>query len=308
MRVVAVVLNWLDTNRTVRCIESLSSIDGIEDIIVVDNESDGTLASALDVLENASMVTLIELPENRGFAGGVNEGLRSFLNGPADAVLVINNDATLDDSSFLALHAALEMDAALGLVAPTVRRPSGAVSSSAGFLNPMAGTTTHRNKKGRTPDFLTWACVLVRRAALEKNGLLDEAFFMYWEDVDFCVRLTRNGIPFREVAIAEVMHEVSANRATHSTAIKAYHTWSAGVFAAKHRGIWRVGRHVWLATSLAANITRMRREALRGLRDGVLLAREGVVPAWKSAHRAEWFGVSRSAATPNNAAGERLHE
>lgn len=305
MRVVAVVLNWRDANRTVRCIESLSSIDGIEKIVVVDNESDGSLAAALD-LQGTTKVSLIELAENRGFAGGVNLGLRDFLDGPADSVLVINNDATLDSSSFSALRSALEQDATLGLVSPSVRHPAGEVSNSSGFLRPIAGTTTHQQKKGRTPDFVTWACVLVRREALETNGPLDDAFFMYWEDVDFCVRLTRNGIPFREVDDAQVMHEVSTNRVAHSTAIKAYHTWSAIVFARKHRGAWRLGRYVWVATSAAANIVRARRDALRGLRAGLRLAREGAAPAWASVLRSEWFGAPRAVAESSEAAGEAL--
>lgn len=299
MRVVAVVLNWRDTKRTVRCVGSLCSIDGIERIIVIDNESDGSLGAALGSRSDRAEISLIEVAQNRGFAGGVNLGLREFLDSSADVVLVINNDATLDPSSFAALCSALELDAGLGLVAPSVRQPSGELSSSAGFLNPIAGTTTHQQKKGRMPDFLTWACVLVRRSALEKNGLLDEVFFMYWEDVDFCVRLTQNHIAFSEVAVAEVMHETSANRVAHSTAIKAYHTWSASVFAAKHKGAWLTGRYVWLATSAVANVLRLRRDALRGLRAGVRLAHEKSDPAWRSPLRASRFGTPK---TPANEA------
>jgi len=300
MRVVAVVLNWRDANRTVRCIESLSSIDGIEKIVVIDNESDGSLAAALDI-QKSTKISLIELAENRGFAGGVNLGLREFLDGPADSVLVINNDATLDSSSFSTLRSALEQDATLGLVSPSVRHPAGDVSHSSGFLHPIAGTTTHQQKKGRTPDFVTWACVLVRREALEANGLLDDTFFMYWEDVDFCIRLTQNSIPFREVAGAQVVHEVSVNRIAHSTAIKAYHTWSAILFARKHRGAWLLGRYVWLATSAAANVVRVRRDAIRGLRAGLRLAQEGAAPAWGSVLRTEWFGAPRAVAAPTQA-------
>lgn len=290
MRVVAVVLNWRDTKRTVRCVESLASIDGIEKIIVVDNESDGSLGAALDAGDRSVEISLIDVVENRGFAGGVNLGLAEFMNGSADAVLVINNDATLDAASFGALCTSLDTDQKLGLVAPRIRQPSGELSSAAGFLNPISGTTTHKPKKGRTPDFLTWACVLIRRGTLDTNGLLDETFFMYWEDVDFCLRLTRNGIPFAEVADAQVMHEVSANRVAHSTAIKAYHTWSASVFALKYRGAWRVGRYIWLVTSATANLVRVRKDALRGLLEGLALARERTAPAWQSNRRQTLFG------------------
>ena len=295
MRVSAVVLNWRDSRRTVRCVRGLLAIEGVENVFVVDNESDGTLRGELDASLERRAWTLTEVATNTGFAAGVNLGIKQSLQASADFVLVINNDAVLDSDSFSHLVNALLDDPRIGLVAPSIRDPDGTIWPSSGRTSPWTGTTSHVLSTGSVPDFVTWACVLVRREVFDVVGFLDERFFMYWEDVDYCLRLTAAGIAFAEVNHATVMHEVSSNRATHSVAIKAYHTWSGLVFAEAYRGRWNIGKWRWMIVSLAANLVRLRRDRILGLFRGVQLAREGSNPAWRSKLRAEQFGLGYSA-------------
>jgi GT2 family glycosyltransferase len=264
----------------------------VEHVFIVDNESSGALRTALD---DAQLLTdgacsLVEVPENRGFAGGVNLALRDALEQGFDAVLAINNDAVITEESIAVLITALQTNPKLGLVGPRIVHADGSEESAGGHLVPLAGITSHKSNAQSAPDFITWACVLVRASALRDVGLLDEKFFMYWEDVDFSLRLRAARWDFQICADATATHEISTNRKSYPVAIKAYHTWSAVTFAKKHRGLWLLGSPVWLLISGTTNIVRRRSGALRGLRLGAALARESAKPAYSSALRLKEFG------------------
>jgi len=292
LRTSAVVLNWKDPTRTVRCVAALVASPSIEHVFIVDNESSGELRSALadaKLLEPEAS-SLVEVPENRGFAGGVNLALQLSLEQGYEAILVINNDAVVTEESISLLTATLERKPRTGLVGPRIVHADGSEESAGGQLVPMAGISRHQSGSGTAPDFITWACVLVRASALRDIGLLDEQFFMYWEDVDFSLRLRAGNWDFEICERATATHEISTNRKSYPVAIKAYHTWSAALFAKKHRGLWLIGGPVWLLISAATNVLRRRAGALRGLRLGVALARENATPAYLSAIRAKEFG------------------
>lgn len=291
MRTCAVVLNWRDPDRTVRCIAALLESEEIDHVFVVDNETTGKLRPLVASLRNglSQPWSLMEFAENRGFAGGVNAALSEALTAGFDAILVVNNDAVIDAKSVSRLTTALLARPDLGLVAPRILDGDGHEESAGGYLNPWLGTTSHATRSGRIPDFITWACVLVRADALRSVGLLSEEFFMYWEDVDMSLRLRAGGWKLEVCSEAALMHEVSTNKTSYPVAIKAYHTWSGLVFARKHRGAWLVGAYAWLIISAGMNAIRLRKRALRGLRLGVLLARENTVPAYLSPRRLNEF-------------------
>jgi GT2 family glycosyltransferase len=292
LRTSAVVLNWKDPARTVRCVAALVASPTVEHVFVVDNESTGDLRTALgaaDLLDNGAC-SLTEVPENRGFAGGVNLALRDALESGAEAVLAINNDAVITEASIAHLVAALGNNPKVGLVGPRIVHADGSEESAGGYLVPAVGITSHRSASRNAPDFITWACVLVRASALRDIGLLDERFFMYWEDVDFSLRLRASAWEFTICSDATATHEISTNRKSYPVAIKAYHTWSAITFARKHRGLWLLGSPLWLLISSLTNIARRRSGALRGLWLGIRLAREKALPAYRSQLRSSHFG------------------
>ena len=292
MRISAVVLNWKDTRRTVRCVDALTRAESIEHVFIVDNESSGELKAALAQTTFARDTTwsLIEVAENRGFAGGVNLALTESVESGFEATLVINNDAVIDEHSISLLAGVFESDPRTGLAGPRIVHPDGTAESAGGYLTPLLGTTSHRALLKREPDFITWACVLVRAEALTEVGLLDDRFFMYWEDVDFSLRLRAAGWAAKVCHEATATHEVSTNRTSYPVAIKAYHTWSSILFSRKHKGAWSAGRWVWLLSSTGVNAVRFRAGALRGLRQGLRLSNENAVPAYTSAARLREFG------------------
>jgi N-acetylglucosaminyl-diphospho-decaprenol L-rhamnosyltransferase len=216
--VVVVSYNSRDLLR--ECISPLASSEGVE-VFVVDNASqDGSLDAVADL-----NVVAVQLSSNGGFAYGCNVGWRL---GGAPFVLFLNPDACLDVRSLRTLAAALERDGRLGAVAPRIVGADGALSLSqrrfpklrstyaqAVFLHrlcPSAGWADElvrdeaAYRRGGEPEWVSGACMLVRRSALERLGGWDERFFLYCEDIDLCRRLRDAGFRIAFEPGAEAAH------------------------------------------------------------------------------------------------------
>jgi N-acetylglucosaminyl-diphospho-decaprenol L-rhamnosyltransferase len=205
-------------------VEPLSSAPGLN-VIVVDSASrDGTLASIQDL-----PVITVALEDNRGFAHACNIGWR---RGEAPFVLFLNPDATIHVDDIGRLVVALEKPH-VGAAAPRIVGPTGTLEYSlrrfprlrttyaqALFLHrffPRASWSDEliRAKEAyeqpSSPEWVSGACVLVRRRALEEIGGFDEGFFLYCEDIDLCKRLRGTGLDIRFVPEATAVHEGGAS-------------------------------------------------------------------------------------------------
>ena len=143
---------------------------------------------------------MLESPANRGFAGGCNLGIRAALDQGSEAILLLNNDASVDASSAAALLATLESDPSIGVVGPTLWHRGQCVS--AGGRNIALYANTHL--RPRIPpdalldvDYVPGTVALVRRQLFDRVGLLDEDFFFAGEMADLCQRARACG--FRSV-------------------------------------------------------------------------------------------------------------
>lgn len=207
-------------------------------IIVVDNAStDDSVAIA-----DAANATVIARAENSGLATALNEGLR---HSTADFVAVLNPDVLLDDDS--AIESLFrEFDAPdVGLVAPRLRLPDGALQDSARKV-PTPSQLVARRLTGRSlgvlnpaqPSDVPWvvlAFVIIRRAALDDIGGFDEDFFLYFEDVDLCVRLWKAGWRVRLDTNSTAQHGFHGeSRQSLKSRAARHHRRSARTFFAKH--------------------------------------------------------------------------
>lgn len=267
-----VVLNWRDADRTLRCLQSLLSSLEIRSVFLVDNESDGELRSRVAQMADGR-VDLIESPQNLGFAGGVNIGLKAALHAGADQVLCINNDAVLQPGSLKLLSAALTEAPACGLVGPKVTDLRGTALSTGGSFNALWAKTS--DLASGKPDYITWACVLVSRETLVNVGILDERFFMYWEDVDFGLRARDAGFAPRVVDEALALHEVSSSHSRAGSRISSYSTAGLVVLLRKRRGLMLIGAPCRVAGRVIRALSRgdwgTARAHLRGSRIGLRL-------------------------------------
>jgi N-acetylglucosaminyl-diphospho-decaprenol L-rhamnosyltransferase len=217
--VVVVSYNSRDTLRD--CVEPLVGLPGVS-VTVVDNASpDRSLEAIADL-----PVQAIDSGRNGGFAFGCNLGMAA---GSAPFVLFLNPDARIDASGLDVLAAALEAEPAVAIVGPrlfedgdrlvpSMRRyqRTGSTWAQALFLHRVLRRAAWANEIVREPadyervaypEWLSGACMLGRRSALQPIGGFDEGFFLYCEDMDLCARLRAAGHEVRYEPAVAVHHE-----------------------------------------------------------------------------------------------------
>jgi GT2 family glycosyltransferase len=206
-----VILSWNDGPLLRAAVDSVLAQRGIEPhVIVVDNGSD----AAPDLPEHPA-ITLVRNEENRGVAAARNQGIAL---GRAADVLILDSDAELGPGCLAALIEALDADPVIGLAAPVYEdqppeASAGRAPTVARKLARGLGLTSNYRGVRRAPDARRWpvafaigACQLLRRAAWDRVGGIDETFFYGPEDLDFCLRLGQAGFTVVQVADAHCHH------------------------------------------------------------------------------------------------------
>jgi GT2 family glycosyltransferase len=198
-------------------------------ILVVDNAS--TDDSVARIREAHPRAVMIETNRNLGFAGGNNAGIRYALNQGADYVWLLNNDTTPAPDALSALVAKAASDSRLGAVASVTyyaSSPSRVEAWGGSHVNLWCGFG--RNTTEPRPDAwfhsLNGTSLLIPRTALQDAGLLDEGFFLYWEDTEFCFRLRKKGWRLAAAPDSNVLHKVSASTGGNKLILDRYQTAS----------------------------------------------------------------------------------
>ncbi|HEY8647057.1 MAG TPA: glycosyltransferase family 2 protein [Gaiellaceae bacterium] len=203
--VVVVAYNSRDTVRG--CVEPLAGEEDVT-VIAVDNASPDDSLAAVDDLP----VMAVRLPSNGGFAHGCNAGWRL---GVGRYVLFLNPDARIDTVSLRRLAQVLDDEPGVGIVGPRIVDEHGMLNLSirrfprlsstygqALFLHRIWPRAAWTDEVVREPErydtsgpaeWLSGACLLVRRSLLEQLDGLDDGFFMYCEDKDLCRRTWKSG-------------------------------------------------------------------------------------------------------------------
>ncbi len=223
-KVTVIVLNWNGLTDTCECLESVRIITYPNyETIVVDNGSSGDDVRLL--LERfGEQIRIIASPENLGFAGGANLAIRETINRGDDYVLLLNNDVTVDQKFLNEMVRAAEELPDAAALCPKIYfrdRPK-VICSTGGRVNPWAGAARQvgRGEEDRgqyervaTRDYADGAAMLIRRQALERVGLLDEEYFAYWEETDWCARAAEAGYRCYYVPAARVWHKTARSQA-----------------------------------------------------------------------------------------------
>lgn len=253
-RLEIVVLNWnglADTRALLVTLRDCRAPAGWSiAVTVVDNgSSDGSPAALAAEFPEAR---LLALPENRRFAGGNNAGLHDALERGADAVMLLNNDTEADPALCERLLLALEQDPGAGAAAPLIyfAPPSPEIWYAGGRCVPALGFAAHRALRTRDDGrfraiertgYLTGCCLLATRAAWQRVGPLDERYFIYAEDADWCLRARAAGFGLLFVPTARLWHKVSSSTGAASH-WKIYQRSRANLelFSRHARGLGRV--------------------------------------------------------------------
>jgi len=232
------------------CLNSVLALDPAPDhVLLVDNASSDRTAER--ARREFPAIEVLELPENRYFAGGVNEGLRRALAGGAGSVLLLNNDLVLERGALGALCASLRENSARAAVSPKIYYfdPPDVIWFAGGLVSRGVGLIRHRgvNVKDekfpdgpRDVDYVSGAAALLSRDALESIGLLDPSYVMYVEDVDWCARAREAGLVLAYEPRARAWHHVSAASGGGLTPLKAYFRLRSGaLFLSRHAPAWQ---------------------------------------------------------------------
>lgn len=229
-----IVLNWNRPVETITCLESLRASEPRPRVIVVDNGSATGTAEA--IREAHPWAQYICLPENLGFGGGMNAGIRCALAvpDPPAFVWVLNNDTQVAVDAFAALTRAATRDSSLGAVGSVLLDGSGTRVQEWGGATVNRLLWTTRSLAGPSPDrldCLTGASLLLRVAALREIGGFDERFFFYLEDTDLSLRLRRAGWKLAVASDSHVRHALggTVNGGKHSTDPRAHELYARAV-------------------------------------------------------------------------------
>ncbi len=243
--VFTIILNWNGLADTRECLASLRKVDYPNNrVLVVDNGSEADEATALEK-EFGGFIEVIRNPSNLGFAGGMNVGIRRALEAGAEYVLLLNNDVTVEPGFLAAMVAAAGKHPNLAAACPKAYfrdRPE-VIYSTGGRANLWTGTARQigRGERDRaqfeveaTRDYADGLCMLIPATAIEKVGLLDEGYFMYWEETDWCFRARKQGLRCYWVPEAKVWHK--AERSLTSTDDFHYHYQRNALMFVRKRG------------------------------------------------------------------------
>jgi len=230
LKVVIVILNWNGLADTLECLASLSDLSyGNFEVIVVDNGSDQPEAEKIQAAFRS--VTVLRNHKNFGYAAGNNLGIRHAMERGADYVWLLNNDTVVAPDCLAELVAAGGSQQRVGLLSPVIYH----YASPADIQ--FSGTILDRRREEQItlkslqdthaasqagPVFLWGTALLVKRHVVNTIGLLDERYFAYHEDLDYCLRATAAGFQALVVPEAALRHRSARSLGSEDSPVKEY--------------------------------------------------------------------------------------
>ena len=254
-RLAIVIVNYNTRTALVDCLRSLHEpapqID--HEVLVVDNGS--TDGSTDAVRSGWPRVTVITTGRNEGFARAANLGTRVSTS---DLILLLNSDTSVPPGAIDRLASVLDAHDDVAIVGPRLVDPDGRLELSFGrMISPwnearqkllncaaryrlplLSASVERRATQEHYPDWVSGACLLVRRSDAETAGLLDERFFLYGEDVDFCAAVRDHGRRVLFTPTVEIVHARGRSRAHTAAASHAAYRRSQLAFYTKHHPAW----------------------------------------------------------------------
>lgn len=304
-RIAVSIINYRTGELTLACLSSaLADLQGIDGcVVVIDNASgDGSAELIADWIaaHPDAPVTLIRSETNTGFSGGHNQGIAAVR---ADLYLLLNSDAVVRPGFFQELLATATAQPRAGLLAPRISWDDGTPQvSTFRFASPVSefirgantGWITRALRRwevsmGPDPDpasigWASFACIALRREMIDEIGPMDEGYFLYFEDAEYCLRARRAGWRVAWVPEAVAVHFRGGSGPVKKLAA-ARKRLPAYYYASRTRFLYQA--HGWTGL-LAANAAWI---AGRGLNKLRRLFGKGVYASAEAERRDIWINV-----------------
>lgn len=236
------VLHFGPASLTNDCVASLLAQDVALDVLVVVNDGTG-------YRYEHQRVTCLDLPSNLGFSGGMNAGLGVAISEGRELALLVTNDVVLAHDAVSRMARLLLSDSSLAVCGPAIYRTSAGgealLYSTGGLLDlDRVAATQWRSLQGQPAelDWVAGAVWLIRTDAVRDVGNFDERYFLYWEEVEWCLRARRRGWGLG-VAVDAQAFEASSATASAVPGLQAYYlSRNRLLFAATYAGRRRTAR------------------------------------------------------------------
>lgn len=232
MRIAVIILHFGKIETTKNCLQNLRQKITDNQVILINNTQDD-ISSLTKIIPGTQ---LINNQQNLGFAKGVNQGITLALKDKeVGAVFLMNNDLSLSFGSLAQLALVFNKTPTSGIVAPVLHHAGG--YDWGGKYNRWTGMVRHKNWENKPKTIqsvahVAGAAMLIKREVIEKVGLFDERFFLYFEDLDFCLRALAAGYTIHINPDVVADHAVSAS--SSSFARTKYQWVSHTKFVTKH--------------------------------------------------------------------------
>jgi GT2 family glycosyltransferase len=242
--VVTIILNTNRKEDTLTALSSLLANDYVSHrVIVLDNAS---VDGSVEAIRNAHpRVEIIELDHNLGYAGNNNIGIQAALDRGADWVFVLNEDTVLAPDCITRLMEVGTADSRVGVMGPMVYHHDepDVIQSAGGKMDDnwqawhLAQNELDRGQYNQ-PHAVEWVsgcAIMVRRAVIEQVGGLDERFFYYWEETEWCLRAREQGWRILHVPQAKLWHKGVQRSYKPGPNVTYYSTRNRFLMLSKHK-------------------------------------------------------------------------
>jgi GT2 family glycosyltransferase len=234
-KVSVIILHLENVGLLTECLKSFQDIiyPNYEIIIVKNGDrSDLTLSAMQEIADRVA--TIIDLPENVGYACANNHGIQQAISTGADCILLMNDDTTVSPHFLSILVESSEKLPDVGMLGPAIYyfdEPNKIWFAGAKFDMQICSVASREfdeihQRKDYGPiesDYITGCALMVKKEVVEKIGHLNERFFLYWEDVDWGLRAMKAGFKNVVVPRAQIWHKISVSAGGPDSPLKAYH-------------------------------------------------------------------------------------
>jgi GT2 family glycosyltransferase len=209
-----VILNWNRPDDTLTCLNAVcrSSYPNFSTVVVDNGSTDDSVSR---IREAFPQIPILQNDSNLGYTGGNNIGIRYAMMHNAKYIVLLNNDVFVEPDTFKYLITAAETDPAIGAVGCKVRIFEDPDRLwAAGECFPRGEPYPFDDGRFDIPKEINYAvgcCILLRKSTLETVGLLDQAYFAIYEEVDWCYRARKAGYQILYAPDAVVQHKISVS-------------------------------------------------------------------------------------------------